>query len=105
MMRSEYPIKVLFTDGTHMVCDGLGLTASATIIVPGLCFGVIPHEEEIEVDGFVLLVREQGAFTERNLLVDQGPVVSGKISTGVFNLSNTPAKIKKGESISRLVAL
>ncbi len=56
-------------------------------------------------DADVWLVREPNSLLKLNLLVDQGPIYAGEVITTVFNLSDQPVRIAKGEVISWLVEM
>lgn len=86
----------------------LDLPADHTMHVPPLCCAIIPHSIRLLPTAqhtVVLLTRVPGVFAEKHLWVDQGPLVAGDITTAVFNISNRPIKIKRGEVISRLICV
>jgi len=82
------------------------LPASRSIVVPGMCYATIFHDWSLttEPNEIVLLYRKPGVFIALNFIVDSGPVLSGPLQTVVFNLSNHSVKIRKGQSVSLLLA-
>ena len=94
--------------GTSDPLIELELRAVITIRIPSLCFASIPHGIIIrrsEGSPHPWIVRGFNAFNYHNLIVDQGPIEDGEVSTRVFNLSNRTVVIKRDVSISRLLAL
>jgi len=92
------------------------LAAVHSVHIPALCQARIPHGMALtssytlrngaEVDtahSLVMLVAEPLVMVSHNLIVQAGPVEDGDLFTYVFNMSNSALKIRKGESISRLV--
>ena len=88
----------------------LELKALSTIEVPPLCGAVIPHGLYLEgtmpdPSTDALMVSAPHVFESKSLLVDSCLVRDGEVTTCVFNLSKKRVKIRKGESVSVLVAL
>jgi len=83
------------------------LLASQSLVVPGMCYGTIFHDCELTTkpNEMVFLFRKPGVFIALNFIVDSGPVLSGPLQTVVFNLSNHVVKIRKGQSVSQLMAM
>ena len=91
--------------GLHLV-----LVALSTIEIPPLCGAVIPHGllfEKTMSDPScdAVMVSAPHVFERKSLLVDSSLVQDGEVTTCVFNLSKERVKIRKGESVSVLVAL
>ena len=99
--------------GLHLV-----LVALSTIEIPPLCGAVIPHGLLFEGGGLrprdrgmsepscdAVMVSAPHVFERKSLLVDSCLVQDGEVTTCVFNLSKERVKIRKGESVSVLVAL
>lgn len=87
--------------------EPIELPASQSIIIPGMCYGIIFHDYKLTTkpNEMVFLFRKPGVFIDLNFIVDSGPVLSGSLQTVVFNLSNHVVKVRKGQSVSLLLAV
>ncbi len=87
-------------------CSEALLLVDKTIIIPPLSIGRIPHDRDLRANGCsVYMFSQPNTFSMLNLLINPRPVEDGEVITYVFNLSNQPVKVRRGDIISRLVAL
>jgi len=91
----------------EVTTDGMDLESNRLIVIPPLCAGRIPHDGKLVLEnysnGTPWIVRKQGTLLACGLIVDQGPVGEGELWTEVWNVSAHETRIRKGESVSRLV--
>ncbi len=87
--------------------EPIELPASQSLVVPGMCYGIIFHDYKLTTkpNEIVFMCRKPGVFIALNFIVDSGPVLGGPLQTVVFNLSNHVVKIRKGQSVSLLLAI
>ena len=95
--------------GVQLYNRPIPLPALHSVAVPALCMAVIPHGLELisvpddREDSLVMLVKGTNILTTRGLLIEQGPLCDGIVTTVVFNMTNQELRIRKGEVVSHLI--
>jgi len=82
------------------------LRAEKAISIEPLCMGVIPHPTFLKARKHpVMLISRHGVFAKRNLWIENTVIPEGKVYTNVFNMGNSPIKVRKGDIISQLIEM